>query len=77
MPFNQYMPPIPPCGIWGASGLGISATMLSVVRKTEATEAAFSSAERVTFVGSMMPLATMSVYSVVRPPFISSSLPMS
>ena len=50
------MPPIPPgaAGIAGSSDL-MSATSDSVVRTIEATEAAFSSALLVTFVGSTIP----------------------
>ena len=59
----QYIPPIsPPAGAAGAGGVGISVTTLSVVRSVAATEAAFCSTERVTFVGSMMPLSTISQY---------------
>ena len=50
------MPPMPapPAGAAG-SGAGMSATSDSVVSTIAATDAAFCSAERVTFVGSMMP----------------------
>lgn len=56
---NQY---IPPAGIAGAAGVSslISATRLSVVSTIAATEAAFWSAERVTFVGSTIPAGIMS-----------------
>lgn len=57
---DQYMPP--PCAAAiaaafaaSACGSGLSVTRLSVVRTMAATEEAFSSAERVTFVGSRMP----------------------
>ena len=42
---------------------GLSAMTASVVRNSAAMDAAFSSAERVTFAGSMMPEAIMSTYS--------------
>ena len=53
------MPPIPPMpgappGI-GASGSGLSVTSVSVVSTIAAMDAAFWSAERVTFAGSTMP----------------------
>ena len=59
------MPPMSPMpGVAGAAGgSGLSATKDSVVRTMAETEAAFSSAERVTLAGSMMPAATMSQYS--------------
>ncbi len=60
-----YQNPIPPpCGIIGAAGVSslISATRLSVVSTIEATEAAFWSAERVTFVGSTIPEGIISTY---------------
>src|ERR1051326_6437705 len=54
-------------GIGGGAGAGvfcaISVISVSVVRIIVAIEAAFSSAERVTFKGSMMPRSTMSAYS--------------
>ena len=57
------MPPIsPPPGAIGAGGVGISVTMLSVVNKVAATEAAFCNTERVTLVGSMIPHSTISQY---------------
>ena len=61
---DQYMPPIPapPAGAAG-SGCGISATRDSVVSTIAAMEAAFWSALRVTFVGSMIPRSTISTYS--------------
>ena len=63
---DQYMPPpMPP---WAAAaaiaasalGSGLSATRDSVVRTQEAMDAAFSSAVRVTLVGSTMPDGIMS-----------------
>ncbi|CAM5710558.1 hypothetical protein SANTM175S_10454 [Streptomyces antimycoticus] len=42
-----------------------STTRVSVVRRREAMEAAFSRAERVTFTGSMTPALTRSPYSPV------------
>gem|GEM_PF-4266977 len=58
------MPPIPPMpgappGI-GASGSGLSVTRVSVVSTIAAMDAAFWSAERVTFAGSTMPAPIMS-----------------
>ena len=44
----------------GRSSFGASATMASVVSISEATEAAFCSAVRVTLVGSRMPISIMS-----------------
>lgn len=64
------MPPMSGEGAGGAGGVGISVTMLSVVSNVAATEAAFCRAERVTLVGSIMPLVTMSVYL-----FLSASKP--
>ncbi len=55
------MPSMPPAGAGGAGGVGMSVTMDSVVKRVEATEAAFCNTERVTFVGSIMPLLTISV----------------
>ena len=48
----QYIPPMPPGPPAGASffSSGISETMASVVRRSEAIDAAFCSAERTTFV---------------------------
>ncbi len=59
---DQYMPPMsgPPAGAAGAGGSFLSATSDSVVRIIDATEAAFSRAERATLVGSTMPSLTMS-----------------
>lgn len=56
------MPPMPPAGIAGTAGCSdfFSASTHSVVRNIEAIEAAFSSATRDTFVGSMIPAASMS-----------------
>ena len=53
------MPPMPPPGA-GDSSLGASATIASVVSISEATDAAFCSAVRVTLVGSRMPISIMS-----------------
>ncbi len=63
------MPPMPPMsapapGPWSSS-FGISATIASVVIITPAIEAAFCSAERVTLVGSRIPISIMSPYSPV------------
>jgi len=59
------MPPMPPMSgmpppAIGASSLGVSATMHSVVSIRPATEAAFCSAVRVTLVGSRIPISIMS-----------------
>ncbi len=61
---NQYIPPMPgfAAGAAGATGSFLSATTLSVVSTMEATDAAFSSAERVTFAGSTIPAANISTY---------------
>ncbi len=59
---DYIMPPIPgapPIGIAG-SGAGLSHITDSVVRNSPATEAAFSSATRATFAGSMIPAFFMS-----------------
>ena len=56
-------PGIPPAGAFSFSGF--SATMASVVRNRAAIEAAFCSAERVTFAGSTTPNLIMSPYSPV------------
>ena len=61
---SYIMPPIPPMpgappGI-GASGSGLSVTRVSVVSTIAAMDAAFWSAERVTFAGSTMPAPIMS-----------------
>ena len=56
-------PSPPPTGAGVRSGL--SATTASVVRNRPAIDAALSSAERVTFTGSLMPAASMSTYSPV------------
>src|ERR1700724_3442972 len=54
----------PPPGMAGAlSFSGFSAITASVVRNRPAIEAAFCSADRVTFAGSMMPALNMSTYS--------------
>src|SRR5262249_27271767 len=60
---SQYMSSPPPPFF---SSLGISATSASLVKSSVATLAAFCSALRTTFVGSMMPAFTMSVYSSLR-----------
>ncbi|MNT74443.1 hypothetical protein D3C72_2132650 [compost metagenome] len=53
-----------PPGMAGAdSSFGDSATAQSVVSISEATEAAFCSAVRVTLVGSSTPISTRSPYS--------------
>jgi hypothetical protein len=44
---------MPPAGILGSSSFGRSATIASVVSISEATEAAFCSAVRETFAGSI------------------------
>ena len=62
------MPSMPwPCGAPppSFSCFGASAIIASVVSKRPATDVAFCSANRVTFVGSMMPNFTMSPYSPV------------
>src|SRR5699024_7052816 len=59
----QYMPPMSGAAGAGAGGSGLSATRDSVVSTMEATEAAFSRAERVTLAGSTIPAETMSQYS--------------
>ncbi len=63
---NYIIPSMPPwpCGIAGSfSPFGASAIIASVVSSKPATDVAFWSARRVTFVGSMMPNFTMSPYS--------------
>ena len=51
----------PPGGIIGAAfSFGFSAIMASVVKSSDATEAAFCSAVLATLVGSMMPASCMS-----------------
>ena len=62
---DQYMPPMPPAlaaaaAAASAAGSGLSATMDSVVRTQAPMDAAFSSAVRVTFVGSTIPAGIMS-----------------
>jgi len=63
---DQYMSP---CGIDGAPPAGFSSGMsvmrASVVSSSDAIDAAFCSATRSTFVGSMMPAWTMSTNSMV------------
>ena len=61
---GYIMPPIPPPGIAGMAGASdfFSASTHSVVRNIEAIEAAFSSATRDTFVGSMIPAFKRSSY---------------
>ena len=67
----QYMPPCEAiaaaCAAAAASaaGSGLSVTSDSVVSTIAATDDAFSSAERVTFVGSRIPALNMSTYSSV------------
>ena len=53
-------------GAGAAGGVGISHTRLSVVRTIAAMEAAFWSALRVTLVGSIMPLSSITQYSSLR-----------
>src|ERR1700683_2187205 len=63
---NQKSMSGPPPGPAGAGVFsGFSAMTASVVRNRPAIEAAFCSAERVTFAGSMMPALNMSTYSPV------------
>src|SRR5246127_4160567 len=77
------MPPIPPPGgiLGWPLGSGLSATIASVVINSPATEAASCSATRTTLVGSIIPAATMSLYSpdcASKPKFgspLSVSLP--
>ena len=59
--------PCHPVGSPAGAGFfsGLSATTASVVRNRPAIDAAFCSAERVTFTGSLMPAASMSTYSPV------------
>jgi len=59
------IPPIPPPPGMGAAGFfsGISLMSASVVKRSPAMLAAFSSAVRATYVGSTMPAFTMSTYS--------------
>jgi hypothetical protein len=58
------MPPIAPGGMPGAPlGSGLSATIASVVINSPAIEAASCNATRTTLVGSIIPAATMSLYS--------------
>src|SRR5699024_10131123 len=67
---NQYIPPMPPIPPVGsaaeASGSGIVATAASVVNSKADTDAAFCKAERVTFVGSIIPASIMSTSSPVN-----------
>ena len=51
-----------------ASGLGLSATRLSVVRTQAAMDAAFSREERVTLVGSTIPLCRLPSARSLRTP---------
>src|SRR5690348_9547795 len=76
------IPPMPPGGMPGVLfGSGLSATIPSVVINSPATEAASCSATRTTLVGSIIPAATMSLYSpdcASKPKFgspLSVSLP--
>src|SRR5699024_3938589 len=65
--YIQRMQPIPPVGSSaGASGSGIVATAASVVNSKADTDAAFCKAERVTFVGSIIPASIMSTSSPVN-----------
>src|SRR5699024_8882583 len=58
---DQYIPPISgAAGAAAGAGSLMSATRDSVVRTVDATEEAFCSAERVTFVGSTMPSSSIS-----------------
>ena len=64
---NYIIPPIPPmpaiADISGAAfSSGTSTTAASVVNNIEATDAAFSNAERVTFAGSTIPASNISTY---------------
>ena len=63
------MPPMPPMSGMpppaGASSFGLSATIASVVMRSEATEAASSRAVRTTLAGSITPKENMSPYSSV------------
>ena len=60
------IPPMTPGGIAGPSSFfGFSATVASVVISNPAIDAAFCSAARTTFVGSRIPIFTMSPYSSV------------
>jgi len=60
----QYIPPMPPPGMAGAdfSSSFFSTTTHSVVSSSEAMEAAFCRAVRVTLVGSITPASTRSSY---------------
>lgn len=60
MPY--IMPFMPPAAGAAGSGAGMSVTAHSVVRINAAMDAAFCSAERVTFAGSMIPAETMSTH---------------
>ncbi len=62
-PVAQWAWPWPAAA--GSSSSFFSTTRVSVVRRREAMEAAFSRAERVTFTGSMTPALTRSPYSPV------------
>jgi hypothetical protein len=59
---DQCICPGPPAAA-GSSSSGFSTTALSAVRMIAAIEAAFCSAERVTFAGSRMPALNMSTHS--------------
>ena len=57
-----------PCGIAGAAAdfsSGISVMSASVVSSSDAIDAAFCSATRSTYAGSMMPAFIMSTYSML------------
>ncbi|CSI54232.1 Uncharacterised protein [Vibrio cholerae] len=59
------MPPMPMSGIAGASFFGSSVIIASVVIIRPATDAANCRAERVTLVGSKIPISIMSPYTPV------------
>src|SRR5690625_3453859 len=65
MPPIPPMSPISPAPAPAPAGSGLSATTASVVRNRPAIDDAFCSAERVTFVGSMMPDSSRLAYSPV------------
>ena len=59
---SRAQPSSPPGSRFGVDGSGASVIVASVRSSTLATETAFSSATRTTFVGSMMPASTRSTY---------------
>src|SRR5580693_125991 len=63
LPDQKSMSPPPPGAAGALSFSGFSAITASVVRNRPAIDAAFCSAERVTFAGSMIPALNMSTYS--------------